>query len=92
MSDLIRLTGLWQRMSDKTGKPYFVGKLGAAKVMLCPNNEWREGNGEPTHVLLCTSPTPNGQRKRADSKPQASPAQDDLYQRPFEDSIGDIGR
>jgi hypothetical protein len=46
------LTRLWQKESA-TGRTYFVGRLGGAKVLLMPVRD-RVGEDGPTHELLLT--------------------------------------
>ena len=40
---LIPLTGLYENTSQKTGKKYYSGVLGRAKILLLENKEKEEG-------------------------------------------------
>jgi hypothetical protein len=47
---MLRLTGMWEKTNAKGGR-YFVGRLGAAKVVLLENRERRADN-DPSHILF----------------------------------------
>lgn len=51
-SPLVKLTGLYENKSAKTGDPYFVGYLGAAKVLLLRDKKAAEG--QPGWSLFIT--------------------------------------
>lgn len=48
--NLIRLTGLYENRSQKTGETYFSGVLGGAKVLLLKDS--RAGEGQPGWALM----------------------------------------
>lgn len=45
---LIKLCGLFENTSAKTGKPYYVGYLGAAKLLLLRDDKAAEGQPQWT--------------------------------------------
>ncbi|MFZ1415496.1 MAG: hypothetical protein WAS73_13080 [Defluviicoccus sp.] len=49
-SNLIRLTGLYENRSQKTGEVYFSGVLGGAKILLLKDS--RAGEGQPGWALM----------------------------------------
>ena len=65
MSDvLIKLTGLWQR--ERRGNPgntYWVGRLGAAKILVFKNNR-KEKPEDPDFNIFLTEPAPPKERRQ----------------------------
>lgn len=55
MSDatLIKAAKLWRKRSERTGKDYFVGRMGGCRVLVMENDR-NDGTDtdEPTHYLL----------------------------------------
>ena len=51
MSDMVKLTGLWQNQS-KNGENYLSGNLGGARVMIFKNKYKREGSKDPDFNLF----------------------------------------
>ncbi len=49
-NNLIRATGLWIKVS-KTGRTYYVGRLGALKVLVLENTDKDRAENAPTHYL-----------------------------------------
>ena len=62
MDDLIRLTGMYENTSKASGQTYFVGYLGAAKVLLLKDQ--RATEGQPGWALM-VAPRPDRQRDQA---------------------------
>ena len=54
--NLIRLTGLYENRSQKTGEVYYAGVLGGAKVLLLKDN--RAADGQPTWALFIQERAP----------------------------------
>lgn len=53
---LIRLTGLYENRSQKTGETYFSGVLGGVKILLLKDN--RAGEGQPGWALMVAERQP----------------------------------
>ena len=68
MDDLIRLTGMYENTS-KAGQQYFVGYLGAAKVLLLKDQ--RAAEGRPGWALMI-APRPDRQRDQAGRQDRAT--------------------
>jgi hypothetical protein len=51
---------LWSRVSQRTNRPYLVGRWGGARVLVFDNHE-RKSEDEPSHFLLLA---------QADDKPR----------------------
>lgn len=94
---LIKLCGLYENTSQRTGRRYFTGYLGAAKVLMLEVSEAEREEGKPTWTLFIAerpdkaAATTASERapppvNRAGSRPQPStPASGS--ERPFDDSI-----
>lgn len=54
--NLIRLTGLYENRSQKTGEVYFSGVLGGVKILLLKDN--RAGEGQPGWALMIAERAP----------------------------------
>lgn len=66
MSDtMIKVCGLYENTSQKTGKTYFVGYAGSAKYLILPERDPK--TGEPTWSLLITENPPRERRADADT-------------------------
>jgi hypothetical protein len=52
---LFKLTGVWERVSAR-GTRYFVGRLGAAKIVILPNREAGDDPDAPTHIVYLAEP------------------------------------
>jgi hypothetical protein len=51
MSTLIKATGLWRKTSGKTGREYFVGRLGGLRILIFESTD-RQGDSDPSHLLM----------------------------------------
>lgn len=49
---LTQICGVWENVSKRTGKTYFVGRLGDAKILVLENNDREEGSNQPTHNIV----------------------------------------
>lgn len=100
MSDniLIRLCGLFETTSPRTGRRYFTGFLGHAKVLLLELPEGEREEGRPTWTLFIAArpdkaaserspPLANRARPNAE-RPRPQPSSPvNATDRPFDDSI-----
>lgn len=94
---LVPLAGLYENTSERTGKRYFVGYLGKAKLVMLQNPEAKDG--EPGWTLFLTErPEKNGatlasggerslarRRPTTPARPVGSGAR---HERPFDDPLG----
>jgi hypothetical protein len=55
-SPLIPIAKVWRKTSAK-GADYFVGRLGAAKILILPNKD-SQGDSDATHLVFVTEPNP----------------------------------
>jgi hypothetical protein len=77
---LISLTRLWAKTSQRTGKVYLTGRLGAARLLISENDA--AGDGEPTH-LAYLAPVDQAQQpqRQASTTPDIQPPAQQRAQR-----------
>jgi|GEM_PF-3344993 hypothetical protein len=90
---LVPICGLYQNESTKTGRPYFVGYMGRAKILLLEDT--RAEPGQPGWTLFITerpqkasgttTTRPTSQRTSSRARQAAADAG-----RPFDDRLDDI--
>lgn len=65
MSDLIKLTGLWEK-TDKNGNPVFMGNLGSSRVVILHNN-YKKEDKHPDYNLFIAA---RDDDKKNEAKPK----------------------
>ena len=61
MSDLIKLTGLWEN-TDKKGDTYFNGSLGFSKILILKNT-YKKKDSDPDFNFFIAKKEKNGEQK-----------------------------
>jgi hypothetical protein len=92
---MLKLAGVWEKTSA-SGNRYFVGRMGAAKLVILENRD-RAGDGEPTHFVFLTEPAgtvPRQPPKRAPVRRHSVYRQrpDDPGAPPPSDGVDDLYR
>jgi hypothetical protein len=66
---MLKLTKLFQKTS-KNGNTYFVGRLGAAKVVLLKDNKQEEGSDPVWNLLLDEAQDKRNSNTRQEQQPE----------------------
>ena len=79
-SKLVALGGLWES-TDKSGSPYFSGRLGMAKILIFRNRK-KESEKQPDYMIYVAPWEDRGGENRGKSAPReadpAAPQDDEL--------------
>jgi hypothetical protein len=92
MDGLLKLTGLWLRTSERTGKPVMSGRLGGAKIVILENRD-RRSDDDPSHILFLSEPSaaPGDRRRVGNAAPRDRAARQGA-QRLYEPQGNHVGR